>query len=137
MNLINQLYSNPEPFDIHNAKVTCLQTSIQVCIEKVFLPKFLLCWETKKTFKTNSSSFTFCVLLWVHVWKFNLMHKWYLIRTIWTKSDILPVFFYKNRYIHQLQIDQKTIIFGILIHLFVMFGIILLASYLVFSKNWI
>ena len=22
MNLINQLYSNPEPFDIHNAKVT-------------------------------------------------------------------------------------------------------------------
>ena len=43
MNLINQLYSNPEPFDIHNAKVTCLQTSIQVCIEKVFLPKFLLC----------------------------------------------------------------------------------------------
>ena len=43
MNLINQLYCNPAPFDINNAKVTCLQTSIQVCIEKVFLPKFLLC----------------------------------------------------------------------------------------------
>ena len=99
MNLINQLYSNPEPFDIHNAKVTCLQTSIQVCIEKVFLPKFLLCCETKKTFKTNSSSFTFCVLLWVHVWKFNVMHKWYLIRTIWTKSDILPVIYIVQLYL--------------------------------------
>ena len=100
---------------------------------KSIFGKLFIMLRNNGNFWTKFSSFTFYLLLRVHVWKFNLMHRWYLMRTILTKSDILPAYIY----IYKLYIDQKTIIFGLQIHLIVMFGIILFATYFVSSKNWI